>query len=471
MRISLSAGYSTAASGMGSHNSRSKCYLFNSCLSNINEGVSPIRPLNHRYFMSATLGIDFGTSNSAASWITPASTHAQPIALEGDATSLPTAIFFNAEDRSTHFGRDAVNHYLAGNPGRLMRSLKSLLGSSLVLEHTEVNGQSMRFLDIITVFLAELKHRAEAQMGTQATRVVMGRPVHFVDDDPERDALAQAMLLQAAQAAGLPDISFQLEPIAAALDYERRITQEALVLVADIGGGTSDFSVLRLSPQRKQSSGMQASSRAQDILATRGIHIGGTDFDHKLSLERVMPLLGFRHIGPLEREVPSSVFFDLATWHLIHWRYLPRAVREAQALSIDYSNPLLHQRLMTVLHERLGHHLANDVEQAKIAASSDGMAASLNLAYLETGLTTSLNATHLSDHLHPQLQRVVQCARDCVTSADLQPGALNAIYLTGGSSALTPFQQALREAFPGTPLVQGDLLGGVAAGLVWGAAP
>ncbi len=429
--------------------------------------MTPIWPLNTLYLMSATLGIDFGTSNSAACWATPTATHAHPLALEGTATSLPTAIFFNAEDRSTHFGRDAVNHYLAGNPGRLMRSLKSLLGSSLVLEHTEVNGQSMRFLDIITVFLAELKQRAEAQMGMRATRVVMGRPVHFVDDDPERDALAQAMLRQAAQAAGLPDISFQLEPIAAALDYERRITQEALVLVADIGGGTSDFSVLRLSPQRKQNSGMQASSRAQDVLATRGIHIGGTDFDHKLSLALVMPLLGFRHLGPLQREVPSGVFFDLATWHLIHWRYLPRAVREAQALSIDYCDLQLHQRLMTVLHERLGHHLANDVEQAKIAASSNGMAATLNLAYLEAGLTSSLNAMHLNDHLRPQLQRVVQCARDCVTNAGLQPGDLDAIYLTGGSSALTPFQQALREAFPGTPLVQGDLLGGVAAGLVW----
>ncbi len=415
--------------------------------------------------MSATLGIDFGTSNSAASWITPTSTHAQPIALEGKATSLPTAIFFNAEDRSTHFGRDAVSHYLAGTPGRLMRSLKSLLGSSLVLEHTEVNGQAMRFLDIITVFLAELKHRAEDQMGTAVTRVVMGRPVHFVDDDPQRDALAQAMLLQAAQAAGLPDISFQLEPIAAALDYERRITQEALVLVADIGGGTSDFSVLRLSPQKKN-----ATDRTQDILATRGIHIGGTDFDHKLSLERVMPLLGFRHIGPLQREVPSSVFFDLATWHLIHWRYQPRALREAQALSPDYADVRLHQRLMRVLHERLGHHLASDVEQAKIAASTHGLAATLDLAYLETGLHTSLSATHLGEHLHLQLQRVVQCARDCVASAGLEAGALDATYLTGGSSALTPFQQALRDAFPGTPLVQGDLLGGVAAGLVWGAA-
>ena len=352
------------------------------------------------FLMSATLGIDFGTSNSAACWATPTSTHAHPIALEGNATSLPTAIFFNAEDRTTHFGRDAVNHYLAGNPGRLMRSLKSLLGSSLVLEHTEVNGQSMRFLDIITVFLAELKHRAEARMGAAITRVVMGRPVHFVDDDPERDALAQAMLLQAAQAAGLPEVQFQLEPIAAALDYERRITQEALVLVADIGGGTSDFSVLRLSPQRKQ-----ATDRANDILATRGIHIGGTDFDQKLSLERVMPLLGFRHHGPLQREVPSGVFFDLATWHLIAWRYQPRALREAQGLSIDYSDPQLHQRLMTVLHERLGHQHAPLHAPGQLAHVGAGLVgqAQLGQHFVDPGVValdaevTALDAQRFTD--------------------------------------------------------------------------
>jgi hypothetical chaperone protein len=424
--------------------------------------------------MTATLGIDFGTSNSAAAWREGPPHPVWPIALEGPATSLPTAIFFNAEDRRSYFGREAVGQYLAGHEGRLMRSLKSLLGSALLLEKTEVNGQAMSFQDIVTVFLHEIKTRAEHQMGCPIGRVVMGRPVHFVDDDPARDALAQEMLLHAAQAAGLPDVSFQLEPIAAAFDYERRVTQEALVLVADIGGGTSDFTVVRLGPQRA----LQPGSRAGDILATRGVHVGGTDFDHKLSLERVMPLLGFRHIGPLLREVPSGVFFDLATWHLIAWRYAPKAVREAQALHTDYADLRLHSRLMTVLNERLGHHLAHDVEQAKISSSShanqtnaSGQHAPIDLAYLEPALQATLSGPQLAQHLQALLGRVVHCAQDCVAAADLRPPQLGAIYLTGGSSALAPFQQALREAFVGVPLVEGDLFGGVAAGLVWGHTP
>jgi len=413
------------------------------------------------------LGIDFGTSNSAASWRV-GHDPAQPLKLEGEAHALPTALFFNAEEHRTHFGRDAVAQYLAGTEGRLMRSLKSLLGSPLLLEKTEVNGQGISFQEIIATFLAEIKARAVRQMGAEPTQVVLGRPVHFVDDHPERDALAQQMLLQAAHMAGLHNVSFQLEPIAAAFDYERRISRESRVLVADIGGGTSDFTVVQLGPQRLQRGG----DRTRDILATRGIHIGGTDFDQRLSLAHAMPLLGFRHTGPDGREVPSAVFFDLSTWHLIHWRYSAKAMRDAQALRTNYANPALHQRLMTVLQERLAHHMANDVEQAKISisqASQGGQtspACRMDFGYLERDLSADLQADSLAACLHAPLAQVVQCALGCVAAAGLQPEELDAIYLTGGSSALASFQQALQQAFAGVPLVEGDLFGGVAAGLV-----
>lgn len=183
-----------------------------------------------------------------------------------------------------------------------------------------------------------------------------------------------------------------------------------------------------------------------------------------------MPLLGFRHMAPGQREVPSAVFFDLATWHLIHWRYVPRALREAQALRVNYTDLNLHRRLMTVLDQRLGHHLANDVEQAKIATSQTGGAAVLDLGYIERGLRSGFDAGAMAQYLQALLARVVQCAQECVQAAGLQPSDLTAIYLTGGSSALMPFQRALQAAFGDTPLVEGDLFGGVAAGLVYGAA-
>ncbi|MDB5731348.1 MAG: molecular chaperone, class [Variovorax sp.] len=407
------------------------------------------------------IGIDFGTSNSAVACSVGGSVRLLPI--EGAAITLPTALFFNAEDRSTHFGREAIALYLAGTEGRLMRSLKSLLGSALMQEKTAVYDGLVSFEDIIARFLHELGSRAARELGRRPERVVIGRPVHFVDDDPKRDQRAEDSLRQAARAAGFRDIAFQLEPIAAAFDYEQRVARESLVLIVDIGGGTSDFTVVRVGPDRAT-----RADRGADVLATTGVHIGGTDFDQRLNLERVMPQLGFRHTGAQGREVPNKVFFELSSWHLINWLYAPRAVRQAQDLRTSYAETRLHDRLMTVLEERHGHRIASEVERAKIDSSVTDAEARIDLSCAEAGLAASLSPADLAQQLAALLEPVVACAHACVKRAGLRSGDLDAIYLTGGSSALRPFQQALRRSFAGVPLVEGDLFGGVAAGLACG---
>ena len=408
-----------------------------------------------------TLGIDFGTSNSAMAWLGPEG-HARLIPLESEAMAMPTAVFYNAEENSTHFGRDALQHHLEGTEGRLMRSLKSLLGSPLLLETTQIGHQQISFQDIIGTFLATLRERAAQHLGNAPRRVVMGRPVHFVDDDPERDAQAEASLRQAVEAVGFDEVSFQLEPIAAALDYEQRLTKESTLLVVDLGGGTSDFTVVRLGPERRQQA-----DRSADILATTGVHIGGTDYDRQLNLAQVMPLLGYKHTGPEQREVPSRVFFDLATWHLIHWQYQPKAIAHAKTLRSNYSDPLLHERLMQVLTERHGHLMAHEVEQAKIRCSVTRADTDIALAVIERGLQARLGVSDMQAHLHGLLDRTVACARECVQRAGLTDASLDAVYLTGGSSALSTFQTALQAEFAGVPLVEGDLFGGVALGLAY----
>jgi hypothetical chaperone protein len=412
-------------------------------------------------FSAGTLGIDFGTSNSAMAWLGPQG-GARLIPLEGEALAMPTAVFYNAEDQSTHFGRDALKHYLEGTEGRLMRSLKSLLGSPLLMETTQIGHQQISFQDIIATFLATLRERATQNLGTAPRRVVMGRPVHFVDDDAARDAQAEASLRQAVQSVGFDEVSFQLEPIAAALDYEQRLSQESTVLVVDLGGGTSDFTVVRLGPDR-----MQNADRSQDILATTGVHIGGTDYDRQLNLAQVMPLLGYKHMGPEQREVPSRVFFDLATWHLIHWQYQPKAISHAKTLRSNYNDLRLFDRMMRVLTERHGHHMAHEVEQAKIRCSVQGADTGIDLSVLERDLQATLAVSDMQAHLHDLLARTVACARECVQRAGLTDASLDAIYLTGGSSALRTFQQALQAEFVGVKLVEGDLFGGVALGLAY----
>jgi len=417
------------------------------------------------------LGIDFGTSNSAAALV-DASGQLHTITLEGQRSSMPTALYFSSEDGHLSFGTAAMQDYLSDvqdgfGAGRLMRAIKSLLGSALMEEQTVVNGQAMSFFDVVVLFFRELKRRAEAQLGYPVSAAMLGRPVHFVDDNPQRDALAQATLQRAALAAGFERVAFELEPIAAAFDFERRIQADTQVLVVDIGGGTSDFSVIQLRPGQPQ-----VQDRSADILATSGIHLGGTDFDRLLDLGCVMPLLGYGQRTPGGRELPNRIFYELATWHLVHHASSRKSLAEARNLWRDYTDQAQHQRLLHVLTERLGHQLLAVVETAKIADSESQHSQAINLTSLHLPTHTSAALAELSPAtlhrlLRVQLTAITQCARQCVANAGLtQPGML---YLTGGSSALRPLIDELHATFPAAQLVHGDRFGGVASGLAWAA--
>ena len=313
----------------------------------------------------AACGLDFGTSNTTLGLVT----EGRPalLRLEGDHVTIPSAIFF-PPGGTPLVGRAAMAEYVEGTPGRLMRSLKSVLGSSLLEETTPVGRERIRFRDVIARYLFAVKTRAEAQAGTAIDTVVHGRPVHFVDGDPEGDARAEDALREIAQSIGFRHVSFQYEPIAAALDYEQQVTGEEIALIADIGGGTSDFSIVRLSPERHTKV-----DRSGDILANDGVRIGGTDFDRRLSLGTVMPLFGLG--SPMNRgdlDVPSGYFHDLATWSSINRLYNAKTLREIEEVRRDARRPDLIARLYTVVEAERGHSLAMEVEGAKIAASDAG---------------------------------------------------------------------------------------------------
>ena len=163
-------------------------------------------------------GIDFGTSNSTVGWLRPG----QPtlIPLEDASVTLPSVVFFNQEERRPAFGRQALSEYLDGYEGRLMRSLKSLLGSPLLKSETTVLGSALPFKDLLGLFIGQLKQRAEAAAGREFEQVVLGRPVYFVDDDTEADQEAQNTLVAVAQKLGFKDVSFQFEPIEQHIDRD-----------------------------------------------------------------------------------------------------------------------------------------------------------------------------------------------------------------------------------------------------------
>ncbi|REE21162.1 MULTISPECIES: Hsp70 family protein [unclassified Paraburkholderia] len=402
--------------------------------------------------------IDFGTSNSAVAVPVDGALKLAPV--EGAYTTLPTSVFFNTDENTREFGRAALAAYIDGFDGRLMRSMKSILGSPLAENSTDLgDGSAIKYTDVIAIFVEHLKRSAEKSAGGPIHRAVLGRPVFFVDDDPRADQMAQQQLEAAARSVGLREIHFQYEPIAAAFDYESHLTEEGLVLVADIGGGTSDFSLVRVGPER-----MKRVERKDDVLAHHGVHVAGTDFDRRVELATILREMGYQTLDPEGREIPNRIYFDLATWHLINTVYAPKRVNELALMRHLFTEVKHHDRLMRVVERRLGHALAAHAEEAKIGVAAGGETV-IDLDEVEDDLRLAFDEAQLIKAGQDETLRIVQAARDTVQAAGVATRDVNAIYFTGGSTGLAFLSGALAAAFPDAKAVFGDRLASVATGL------
>lgn len=413
--------------------------------------------------MTLACGIDFGTSNSSVGVCGTAGPHLLPI--QRGATSVPTALFFSFDDNSTTFGHEALDRYFTREPGRYLRAIKSVLGTPLFEETTQARLKRYSFGEIIAMFLRFLRIAAGESLGAPPTSAVLGRPAFFVDDDPEADAAAERQLEGAARAAGFERIAFQFEPIAAALDYEQSVKAEEIALVADIGGGTSDFSVVRVSPERSV-----ASDRRQDILGFTGVHIGGTDFDRHLALASVMPTLGLH--SPLRRkglDAPSRYFSDLATWHRIGFLYDPKVLREIRGVLRESAEPEKIERLLRVLEQRKGHELLAGIEAAKIELSRADLA-TLDLNDSVADISLPITRAALETAIADSLQRIRSRIDDVLRMAGLTPDAVAAVFLTGGATGMPSVRESIAAAVPNARLIAGDAFGSVAKGLALDAA-
>jgi hypothetical chaperone protein len=405
----------------------------------------------------ATCGLDFGTSNTTLGTIVDLAPVLTP--LEAEQTTVPSAIFYQPNG-AVLIGRKAIAAYVEGEPGRLMRSLKSVLGTALIDETTKVGRERASYRDVIAYYLGVVKRRAEQVIGHELRHVVHGRPVHFVDNAPEADRRAEQTLRDIACEVGFAEVTFQFEPIAAALDYERQIGGEEIALIADIGGGTSDFSIVRLSPELHRKT-----DRTSDILANDGVRIGGTDFDRQLSLGLIMPLLGYG--SAMKRaglNAPSSYFHDLATWSSINGMYDQKVMTQVRQVRYEAEQPELFDRLIRVIDEQRGHTLAMEVEDAKIALS-DKRQANVSLGWLEPGLGAAITRPDLVDHTRELAARIAGRIKKCLEQARLSAGDIDALFLTGGSVQLAHVRSAITEAVPAARIIEGDTFGAVGKGL------
>ncbi len=407
-------------------------------------------------------GIDFGTSNSTVALHDQEG--ARLIAVEGDKRTLPSAVFFK-KNVGPLFGRAAIDAYLDGQEGRLLRGLKKILGTALMNDKTLIGSRSVSFTDIVATFMTHLKDKADAAAGHSVTHVVLGRPVHFHDGDDAADRAAEQTLEAIARGAGFTDIAFLYEPIAAAFAHETNIDREQLSLVVDLGGGTSDFTVIKIS---NKNAGKQ--DRTEDILATSGVRVGGTTFDYRLSLQDFMPALGmgsdYRDIFDKDKlyAMPSGVYFNLSDWALVNHAQTGKAIAETQDIKRRSLAPEKLDRLLTLQQNHLGHALLEQVEESKIALSQDETHAARLMEFGNDLFFTTTRAG-FEQSIAPDVAKIFRAIHECLNRAQITPDQIDLVILTGGSTELPVINHMVRALFPHAAFSQGDKLDSVGLGL------
>ena len=410
-------------------------------------------------------GIDFGTTNSSAA-ISDGKT-VRMVDVENGKDTIPTALFFPDKSNQVYYGRNAQNEYTNGDkPGRFMRSMKRVLGTSLMRGGTVINGKSMRFDAIVGCFVKYLKQQIDKAAGHNVECVVMGRPVHFRDDDPEGDKRAEQELEKIAIDAGFKHVAFQYEPIAAAFAHEQDIKSDKLAFVADIGGGTSDFTVIRLSPERKFNF-----DRTSDVLANTGVRIGGNDFDKALSMKSFMPCFG---LGTEYRSydknisLPTSPFISLSTWSSVNDVYNYKTLNMVKGYVVWGLEPEKTKRLYEIIENRLGHQNLDYVENAKIALSS-ATEYDVKLDFLSDTPTIKTNRKTFETAIEQDVKKIEKSVQECLNIAKIKNTDIELVILTGGSTEIPYISRVMQSYFPNAKLSSENKMASVGLGLAYDA--
>jgi hypothetical chaperone protein len=425
-------------------------------------------------------GIDFGTSNSAiaelggdgevrlAKWRVPEQL-ARTAGLKGESDTIPTVIFAPEYDNLLHTGHEAIAHYLfTGLEGRFMQSIKAFLPQE-TFKGTMIRGRTYSIEDLVAIFLRKLLDGAEAQFGKSIRkgRVVLGRPARF-SLDPEEDALAEARLIKAAQTAGLEHFTFLIEPIAAALAYEATLTSDETVLVVDLGGGTSDFTLMRVGPSHRGER-----DRRTSILASGGVPVAGDALDGEIVRSQLFDVLGwgsnYRAFGE-KTPVPHWIWQKLKRWNHVSFlkgkKYLD-FLREVHETS---DRPKEIASLIRIVDEDMGYLLFRSVERAKRGVAEKKES---RIADKENDLPVDEKMTRaeFERSVAGLIGDIEKMAMATVEKSGAKVSEVDAVFMTGGTSLIPCVQQAFARVFGQEKLrarsTFTSVVDGLARGAVW----
>ncbi len=416
-------------------------------------------------------GIDFGTTNSSIARINSSGTvDVAVFPFAGGLTDTYRSLLYLEQLKTagktliqSWTGPEGIDHYLASeHHGRLIQSLKSFL-SSRTLQSTDVFGRRRTLEDLIARILKDLREKAEARFGAPVRHAVAGRPVHFVGANNEADdQYAEARLARAFQLAGFETVRFELEPVAAAHHYESTLDHDELILIGDFGGGTSDFSLIRVGP------GVRAhKTRAANLLGNSGVGLAGDAFDAKIVRHLVSPALGagseMRSIDKI-LPVPVWVYAKLERWHYLS---LLRAKDVLEMLRSVHAQAFQPEKIAALIHlieEDLGYHLHRAVQKTKCELSHQP-AAKFEFAGGSVQLDSVVYRNDFERWIAPELHQIETCVDSLLKSCSVVPADVDRVFLTGGSSFVPAVRRIFVSRFGADRIAAGDEFTSVARGL------
>jgi hypothetical chaperone protein len=400
--------------------------------------------------MPVACGIDFGTSNSSVTLARRGGI--EPVDIDPMAAipgTSPTLLWYS-DDGDTLFGGAAIEEYIQrGMQGRLLQAVKKHLASPH-FEGTVIGGRFRSVEQLVGGYLAYLRSRAELAAGEPVDRVLLGRPARFHAEEA-RDQLAQRRLEKAAKLAGFRRVEFQLEPIAAARSFERGLDRDVLCLVGDFGGGTCDFSLMRLSPER---AGLR--DRSGDVLAVGGVPVGGTDFDARLMMKKVIPSFGHGSwYRPMLKRVPlpSALHLAICRWHTLCLASTDKNLELLDSWLRSSEDKRGLGWLRELLDQSYGFMLFRAVEQNKVDLS----AAEEAVLRFEQGtihIAEPVTRPEFVEAIQDEVKSFHRCIDKLLLDAKVEADDVSVVFLTGGSSRV-PVVRAIFEArFPGRIVAQ-----------------
>jgi len=435
--------------------------------------------------MSVKVGVDFGTSNSGVAVFDGHRVHLLPIDQQNVLPEVVKTILYITKDYKHYIGQEAIELYYKHNinrlrrfvkkwageidiyggdmhyvddvyvyvdelkPGRLLQFLKTALRSK-GYRGTQVFDRYYSLAEIVAAYLSELKKRAESILHEEIDTVTLGRPVKF-SPDPDQDQQAEAALREAAYQAGFKQVDFEFEPIAAALFYEMTLEHPQNAVIFDFGGGTLDITILHLGDRSYRK-----------VYASGGISIAGSDFDRAIIEKRLLPHFGQGQVS--HRPDIHELIQAISDWMALPDLSTPKIKASLeQAIREDKASVRL-KALESLIFNDLAFSFYNTVEASKIALSSQG-ATVIQLKEKNLDIWELYTRHQFEKDILDHQLKIEEVLLNTLKASGLEPGEIDAVVKTGGSSSIPAFSVILGRIFGPERLKFSDTFNSVTAGL------